>query len=336
MITFQDAGMIKISNVTKSFGTNEVLHCVSFDIAEGDIFGIVGHSGAGKSTILRCLNGLERYDSGSIKVMDREVCDLDTQGLKNLRRDMGMIFQNFNLLSRKNVYDNIAFPLEVWGMPKERIRERVDELLELVELPEKRQERVSNLSGGQMQRVGIARALALNPKILLSDEATSALDPRTTLSILDLLQDINRRFNLTIVVVTHQMEVIKRICNKVAILEQGKVIACGRTEELFMSPPKGLQHFIRDEYTVIPEGINLRVVFPSDTAKRSIIADIARETGADFSIIGGQIERYRDSMLGILMLNIQEQHLAVVEKALTAHGLLWEIMEDDAQAKAGE
>ena len=320
--------MIEIRDVTKSFGTNEVLHGVSFDIAEGDIFGIVGHSGAGKSTILRCLNGLETYDSGSIKVMGREVGALDAPGLKLLRRDMGMIFQNFNLLARKNVYDNIAFPLKVWGASEADTRARVNELLDLVELPEKKLQRVTSLSGGQMQRVGIARALALNPKIILSDEATSALDPRTTLSILDLLQDINKRFNLTIVVVTHQMEVIKRICNKVAILEQGKVIACGDTEELFMHPPRGLQHFIRDEYTVMPEGINLRVVFPRHTAEQSIIADIARETGADFSIIGGQIERYRDDMLGILMLNVQEQHLAVVQKALTAHGLIWEIMED--------
>ena len=320
--------MIEIRGVTKSFGTNEVLHGVSFDIAEGDIFGIVGHSGAGKSTILRCLNGLETYDSGSIKVMGREVGALDAPGLKLLRRDMGMIFQNFNLLARKNVYDNIAFPLKVWGASEADTRARVNELLDLVELPEKKLQRVTSLSGGQMQRVGIARALALNPKIILSDEATSALDPRTTLSILDLLQDINKRFNLTIVVVPHQMEVIKRICNKVAILEQGKVIACGDTEELFMHPPRGLQHFIRDEYTVMPEGINLRVVFPRHTAEQSIIADIARETGADFSIIGGQIERYRDDMLGILMLNVQEQHLAVVQKALTAHGLIWEIMED--------
>ena len=320
--------MIEIRGVTKSFGTNEVLHGVSFDIAEGDIFGIVGHSGAGKSTILRCLNGLETYDSGSIKVMGREVGALDAPGLKLLRRDMGMIFQNFNLLARKNVYDNIAFPLKVWGASEADTRARVNELLDLVELPEKKLQRVTSLSGGQMQRVGIARALALNPKIILSDEATSALDPRTTLSILDLLQDINKRFNLTIVVVTHQMEVIKRICNKVAILEQGKVIACGDTEELFMHPPRGLQHFIRDEYTVMPEGINLRVVFPRHTAEQSIIADIARETGADFSIIGGQIERYRDDMLGILMLNVQEQHLTVVQKALTAHGLLWEIMEN--------
>ncbi len=320
--------MIQIRDVTKSFGTNEVLHGVSFDIAEGDIFGIVGHSGAGKSTILRCLNGLETYDAGSIKVMDREVAALDAPGLKLLRRDMGMIFQNFNLLSRKNVFDNIAFPLKVWGVPEKETRARVHELLDLVELPEKKDQRVTSLSGGQMQRVGIARALALNPKIILSDEATSALDPRTTLSILDLLQDINKRFNLTIVVVTHQMEVIKRICNKVAILEQGKVIACGDTEELFMHPPRGLQHFIRDEYTVMPEGINLRVVFPQHTAEQSIIADIARETGADFSIIGGQIERYRDDMLGILMLNVQERHLAVVQAALTAHGLLWEIMDN--------
>ena len=320
--------MIQIRDVTKSFGTNEVLHGVSFDIAEGDIFGIVGHSGAGKSTFLRCLNGLETYDAGSIKVMDREVAALDAPGLKLLRRDMGMIFQNFNLLSRKNVFDNIAFPLKVWGVPEKETRARVHELLDLVELPEKKDQRVTSLSGGQMQRVGIARALALNPKIILSDEATSALDPRTTLSILDLLQDINKRFNLTIVVVTHQMEVIKRICNKVAILEQGKVIACGDTEELFMHPPRGLQHFIRDEYTIMPEGINLRVVFPQHTAEQSIIADIARETGADFSIIGGQIERYRDDMLGILMLNVQERHLAVMQAALTAHGLLWEIMDN--------
>ena len=320
--------MIQIRDVTKSFGTNEVLHGVSFDIAEGDIFGIVGHSGAGKSTILRCLNGLETYDSGSIKVMGREVASLDAPGLKLLRRDMGMIFQNFNLLSRKNVFDNIAFPLKIWGVPEKETQARVHELLDLVELPEKKLQRVTSLSGGQMQRVGIARALALNPKIILSDEATSALDPRTTLSILDLLQDINKRFNLTIVVVTHQMEVIKRICNKVAILEQGKVIACGDTEELFMHPPKGLQHFIRDEYTVMPEGINIRVVFPQHTSEQSIIADIARETGADFSIIGGQIERYRDDMLGILMLNVQAQHLAVVQKALTAHGLIWEIMDN--------
>ena len=320
--------MIEIRGVTKSFGTNEVLHGVSFDIAEGDIFGIVGHSGAGKSTILRCLNGLETYDSGSIKVMGREVGALDAPGLKLLRRDMGMIFQNFNLLARKNVYDNIAFPLKVWGASEADTRARVNELLDLVELPEKKLQRVTSLSGGQMQRVGIARALALNPKIILSDEATSALDPRTTLSILDLLQDINKRFNLTIVVVTHQMEVIKRICNKVAILEQGKVIACGDTEELFMHPPRGLQHFIRDEYTIMPEGINLRVVFPQHTAEQSIIADIARETGADFSIIGGQIERYRDDMLGILMLNVQERHLAVMQAALTAHGLLWEIMDN--------
>ena len=179
--------MIEIRGVTKSFGTNEVLHGVSFDIAEGDIFGIVGHSGAGKSTILRCLNGLETYDSGSIKVMGREVGALDAPGLKLLRRDMGMIFQNFNLLARKNVYDNIAFPLKVWGASEADTRARVNELLDLVELPEKKLQRVTSLSGGQMQRVGIARALSLNPKIILSDEATSALDPRTTLSILDLL-----------------------------------------------------------------------------------------------------------------------------------------------------
>lgn len=198
--------MIQIEGLGKYFGEMKVLRNISMKVEQGDIFGVVGHSGAGKSTMLRCLNGLETYSEGSVKVMGHEVAALSPEKLKELRRDMGMIFQNFNLMNRKNVYENVMFPLEVWGVPKKEAAARVEELLELVGLSEKRSEKVRNLSGGQKQRIGIARALALNPKLLLCDEATSALDPKTTISILELLMDINKKLGVTIVVVTHQMK----------------------------------------------------------------------------------------------------------------------------------
>ena len=166
--------MIEVRGLGKKFGELKVLNDVSLKVEPGDVFGIVGHSGAGKSTLLRCLNGLEGYSEGSVRVMEQEVCELDPKGLKELRKEMGMIFQNFNLMNRKNVYENIMFPLEVWGVPKKEAEERVRELLELVGLTEKKNEKIRNLSGGQKQRIGIARALALKPKILLCDEATSA------------------------------------------------------------------------------------------------------------------------------------------------------------------
>ena len=228
--------MIEVRGLGKKFGELKVLNDVSLKVEPGDVFGIVGHSGAGKSTLLRCLNGLEAYSEGSVRVMGQEVCELDPKGLKELRKEMGMIFQNFNLMNRKNVYENIMFPLEVWGVPKKEAEERVRELLELVGLTEKKNEKIRNLSGGQKQRIGIARALALKPKILLCDEATSALDPKTTISILELLMDINVKLGVTIIVVTHQMEVVKMVCNKVVILDGGRVVASGDADNLFLAP----------------------------------------------------------------------------------------------------
>ena len=221
-----------------------MLSDISLEVKKGDVFGIVGHSGAGKSTLLRCLNGLESYSEGSVRVGGKEVKDLDESELKLLRRDMGMIFQNFNLMNRKDVYENILFPLKVWGTPKNEAAARADELLELVGLTGKKHEKVRNLSGGQKQRVGIARALALNPEILLCDEATSALDPKTTISILELLMDINKKLNVTIIVVTHQMEVVKMICNKVIILDGGEIVASGETNKLFLAPGEELRKLI--------------------------------------------------------------------------------------------
>lgn len=203
--------MIEICDLNKSFGELNVLKNINLTIPTGEIYGLVGRSGAGKSTLLRCMNGLEGYDSGSVKIDGIEVKDRDKDEMRDLRKEMGMIFQTFSLVSRRSVYQNVALPLKCWKYPKQEIDKRVKELLELVEITEKVDERPEVLSGGQKQRVAIARALALNPKILLCDEATSALDPKTTQSVLNLLQDINRKLGLTIVVVTHQMEVIRRL-----------------------------------------------------------------------------------------------------------------------------
>lgn len=320
--------MIEITGLGKYFGDHKVLSDISLSVGKGDVFGIVGHSGAGKSTLLRCLNGLEGYSEGSVKVKGREVKDLNDVELKQLRRDMGMIFQNFNLMNRKNVFENIMFPLKVWGTPKAEAEARVNELLELVGLSAKRDEKVRNLSGGQKQRVGIARALALNPEILLCDEATSALDPKTTISILELLMDINRKLNVTIIAVTHQMEVVKMICNKVIILDGGRVVDSGDTDKLFLAPGPELRKLITDDYAVIPRGTNIRLMFPREIANEGIVSKMARELGIDFSIVGGRIEKYRETVMGFLIIHVDDKDVPRIEKWLKENKMFWEVMED--------
>ncbi|MEG1642165.1 MAG: methionine ABC transporter ATP-binding protein, partial [Synergistaceae bacterium] len=277
-----------------------------------------------------CLNGLECYTTGSVSIMDNEVKDLSQDDLKVLRRDMGMIFQNFNLLSRRNVFENILFPMEIWGVSKEEAYKRADELLELVGLTDKKYEKVRNLSGGQKQRIGIARALAMRPKILLCDEATSALDPKTTISILDLLLDINKKLGVTVIVVTHQMEVVKMICNKVVILDNGEVVSSGETDKLFLSPGKELRKLIKDDYAVIPSGRNIRLVFPREVANDSVITGMARELDIDFSVVGGRIERYRENVMGFLIINVAEKDFVNVVKWLEKNNMIWVVTEEDA------
>lgn len=320
--------MIEITGLGKYFGDHKVLSDISLSVGKGDVFGIVGHSGAGKSTLLRCLNGLEGYSEGSVKVKGREVKDLNDVELKQLRRDMGMIFQNFNLMNRKNVFENIMFPLKVWGTPKAEAEARVNELLELVGLSAKRDEKVRNLSGGQKQRVGIARALALNPEILLCDEATSALDPKTTISILELLMDINQKLNVTIIAVTHQMEVVKMICNKVIILDGGRVVDSGDTDKLFLAPGPELRKLITDDYAVIPRGTNIRLMFPREIANEGIVSKMARELGIDFSIVGGRIEKYRDTVMGFLIIHVDDKDVPRIEEWLKENKMFWEVMDD--------
>ena len=226
--------MIEINDLYKKFNGLEVLKGVSLTIPTGSIYGLAGGSGAGKSTLLRCINGLESFDSGTLMVDGTDVSKLSESEGRIFRKNIGMIFQQFSLLSRMTVYENIALPMLCWGYKKKNIDKTVKELLELVEIPDKINSRPAELSGGQKQRVAIARALTLNPKILLCDEATSALDPRVGKSILSLLNDINKKLGITIIIVTHQMSVIRRYCSDVAVLEQGKIADFGAPEQVFL------------------------------------------------------------------------------------------------------
>ena len=320
--------MIKMQNIKKSFGKTEVLKDISLNINEGEIYGLIGHSGAGKSTLLRCINALEDYDEGSLKVMDKEVKLLSEKGKRELRKELGMIFQGFNLLNRKNVFQNISLPLEVWGYDKSFINKRVNELLEIVGLSEKAKSKPAELSGGQKQRVAIARALALEPKILLCDEATSALDPKTTMDILLLLEDINKKLGITIVVVTHQMEVVKQICQKVALLQDGVLVAEDRAEDVFLRPEVSLKRFLgeSDDDTLPEEGVNIKLFFPSDSSENALITKMARELNIDFSIVGGKLEKFRDKVLGTLTINIYEKDREEVMKYLSTKDIILEVL----------
>ncbi|ADY57079.1 Phosphonate-transporting ATPase [Syntrophobotulus glycolicus DSM 8271] len=242
--------MIAIKNLSKTYRTEHLevkaLDNIDLQIEKGSIFGIIGFSGAGKSTLVRCLNRLEEPDSGSVFIEGQEITNLDQKNLRLARRKIGMIFQQFNLFDSMTVYENVAFPLQVAGYPKNQIKGRVHEILQLVYLTDKLNAYPSHLSGGQKQRVGIARALANKPEVLLCDEATSALDPQTTYSILELLKNINEKLQLTIVLITHELDVLKHICDHMAVLEQGKIVEQGPTEKFFLNPESDTaKNFVR-------------------------------------------------------------------------------------------
>ena len=321
--------MINLVNVRKSFGELEVLKDINLQIHEKEIYGIIGQSGAGKSTLLRCINGLETYDSGTITVDGTAVDVNDKKQLRQLRKDMGMIFQNFNLLSRLDVYDNVALPLRFWNENPntEENKKKIEHLIELVGLKDKMHERPENLSGGQKQRVAIARALVNDPKILLCDEATSALDPRITHGILELLKQINEELGITIVVVTHQMEVVKQICQRVAFLKHGVVLAEGKPEELFVKPTEDVKKFLGEEGQVLPkEGVNVQLFFTDDSSDEPVITEMARELGIDFSICWAKLEEFRENVFGSLILNIQEKDKERVFKFLESKNVTWEVL----------
>lgn len=319
--------MIKLKNVSKTYVLDDgrtvpALKDISLEINDGEIFGVIGLSGAGKSTLIRIINMLERPTSGSVEVNGLEMTALNEQELRSERREIGMIFQQFNLLSSATVAENVAFPLKLEGKTdKAALRSKVLELLKMVGLEDKADVYPAQLSGGQKQRVGIARALATRPKILLCDEATSALDPKTTASILKLLQDLRRTLGLTIVIITHQMEVIKQCCDRVAVLDGGVVSELGTTLEIFSTPKEPLTQRLvsaavradvqelmetktfRKEYAA-GDRLVLELTFLGRKADDPVIVEVALKTRAAISILGGSINHIQSEPLGILVVEV--------------------------------
>ena len=318
--------MIEIRHVSKTFSSKEhhhehqvhALRDVSIHVAPGDIYGIIGFSGAGKSTLIRLVNQLEVPDSGEVLVDGADLSRMNKQQLRSLRRSIGMVFQQFNLLSGKTVRHNVALPLILEGCRKEEIDRRVDEALRFVELEDKKEAYVSELSGGQKQRVGIARALVTDPKILLCDEATSALDPQTTEAILRLLRRVNREMGVTILLITHQMSVIQMICNRVAVMEEGRIVEEGSVIDVFGRPREEItRRFVR---TVISDQIpeNFQKViredrrhfrvhvlkFIGDTVEKPVIASLCRMDGLEVNILGATMQEVQDTTLSLFIVQL--------------------------------
>lgn len=319
--------MIRLEHIEKRYGELHVIKDVSFEINKGEVFGIVGRSGVGKSTLLRCLNALEPLSEGEIYIDDLSISSLNEGGVRELRKKVSMIFQNFNLLSQKTAIENVALPMQVWGYKSDEVKKRSKELLDLVGLSEKYQSKPRSLSGGEKQRVAIARALALDPEILLCDEATSALDPVTTKEILTLLKKINQDLGITVVMVTHQMEVIKDICERVAVMDEGRVTALGPVEELFLNPEKSLKKLIgEDDVEVLQKGTNIRIFFTQEYSSQEIITNMAKDLKVDFSIVWGKLESFRGRVLGSLVINIKDKDKVSILSYLEEKGLQSEVI----------
>lgn len=298
--------MICIRNLKKNYDDLEVLKDINITVEDGDIYGLVGRSGVGKSTLLRCINGLENFQEGILEVNGVDVKSLNSRGLRNLRRDVSMIFQQFSLVDRKTVYENVSIPMECWKVPRAERDVRIRELLKVVGLEDKINVRASNLSGGQMQRVAIARALSMNPKVLLSDEATSALDPRTTKEILALLRQINTDLGITIIVVTHQMSVVRQVCNKISILENGVCQVSGSVKEVFLQQSPALENLLGKESIDLPTvGVNVEIL-TAEEVHDQLMSRISLEVGEPYTILDGNIEHYRDGHFGAFLINFPE------------------------------
>jgi D-methionine transport system ATP-binding protein len=320
--------LIDIINITKEYRTNKrtikAVDNVKLTINKGEIFGIVGYSGAGKSSLLRCINLLEVPTSGQLMVDGVDVTRLKGKELRQYRLKIGMIFQHFSLISSKNVFDNVAFALKAAGKTRSEIEARVPKLLDMVGLSDKSQQYPSQLSGGQKQRVGIARALANDPKVLLCDEATSALDPSTTQSILSLLRDINRKLGITMILITHEMEVVKDICHRVAVMQEGKVVEEGPVYDIFANPKQPLaREFIQTVLQFdIPEqllenrkGTIIKIQFKGSAAEESVVSDALKKYEVDGNILHGRIEYIQDVPLGIFVMELTGTQTEI-EKAI--------------------
>lgn len=324
--------MIELQHIDKVYhtasGDLHALKDINLTINEGEIFGIIGLSGAGKSTLVRCINMLEKPTSGKVMVDGQEMTALGEEQLRKARQNIGMIFQHFNLLSSRTVFGNIAFPLEIQGMDKAAIQKKVEPLLDLVGLKDRADHYPSQLSGGQKQRVGIARALASDPKVLLCDEATSALDPQTTESILNLLRDINKRLHITIVMITHQMNVVKEICDQVAVIENGEIIEQGSMVDIFTNPQKATtKEFVASiQHNDLPDFVKkldihkdykagdkalVSLSFIGDSAGEPIVSVLIKEYDTNVNILTANIETLQDTPFGTLLIEVEgdEDHL---------------------------
>jgi len=340
--------LIRLEHISKQYGANGkvqgllALDDVSLSVESGEIYGIIGHSGAGKSTLLRSINLLERPTAGVVEVDGVNLTKLSKSALQQQRRKIGMIFQHFNLLSSATVYDNIAFPMRLAGTSKDKVEKKVNELIRLVGLEEHKHKYPAQLSGGQKQRVGIARALANDPKVLLCDEATSALDPQTTNAILELLLDINRKFGITIVLITHEMHVIQAICDKVAVIHGGKIAEAGKVVDVFLKP----QHPVTREFILEERSdadIQPWAAFKSQAAEHSrvvkinylgdvtyepVLHRVLTEAGVSFAILQGTISRMKDTPYGQLVVRLDGDTSAVEQSlsSLRAQGLEVEVI----------
>ena len=308
--------MIEVKNLLKEFstdnGTLRAIDDVSFKVNKAEVFGIIGLSGAGKSTLVRCINKLEEPTSGEIIIDDVPILELNNEELLKHRKDIGMIFQSFNLFMQKTVYDNIAYPLKIVDTPKDKIKARVEELLKFIDLEDKKDNYPAQLSGGQQQRVAIARAIATNPKILLSDEGTSALDPANTKSILALLKKIVEEYQTTVIMITHQMEVAQDICDRIAVMENGKIIEENTTDELFKNPKHSMtRSFIKNlgsnnsETEVLAKDFDnpiYRLAYLDSNYKEAVLSQCIKKFDVDINLIAGNINRIKDKAVGYLIV----------------------------------
>ncbi|MGM8215311.1 methionine ABC transporter ATP-binding protein [Bacillaceae bacterium W0354] len=340
--------MINIKALTKKYKTKHqevvAVDNVSLNIKKGEIFGMIGYSGAGKSTFVRLINRLEEPTAGEVIINEKNITELSQNKLRSERQKIGMIFQHFNLLWSRTVFENISFPLEIAGVPKSERQEKVLNLIDLVGLKGKEQAYPSQLSGGQKQRVGIARALANDPDLLLCDEATSALDPETTDDILDLLVSINEKLNLTIIMITHEMHVIRKICHRVAVMEEGRIVEQGDVLDVFVRPQsKTTQRFVRQlnplehEQETIESFVNdsensevVKLHFIGQNARRSLISEVAKRFDIEVNILQGSIAPTQEGAYGILFVELNGERTEITEviKYIQTVGVEVEVIKD--------
>ena len=325
LLTLRSETMIRVENVSKTYtgkqGTVEAVKDVSLEISRREIFGVIGFSGAGKSTLIRLLNGLETVTSGHIYINEKDITTLKRKELLKERQKIAMIFQHFNLLWSRTVEENIAFSLEIAGVPKAERKAKVAELIDLVGLTGREKSYPSQLSGGQKQRVGIARALANDPEVLLCDEATSALDPKTTKDILKLLVEINQELGLTIVLITHEMHVVRQICHRVAVMEEGRVVESGEVIEVFKNPQQPItKQFVGEERvddeidevfhhlsTSLRPGVAVRIQYLGDRTGDAVLSEAIRKLDATVSILQAKVNITQKGILGSMIILIEEE-----------------------------